>query len=646
MSDRGMACRAPATLFFSTKGAWNEKKRTLFYPDCIVCRINHCQCIPIKERQKYPSKKKTEETKPVEISTYTPQLHWQANAKQMYELSIDTRLDFSFTDDSHSTLIQKIEGILNFRVFTTNRNGVGVGFQLSPINYIASARKQPQVEKALSSFFTARFDKNGKLEKLFFPGTLFEQENAVLSEIIRALQVVIPNAGNGTWRLEEEHQTGIYQAEYMVNESQKDLTKVKSRYSSSKIEGYEVQVIKSHYTIKPSEKESWLKSMRGSETLNIHNKNYTLMRSNMNLSLELTVFKPDPNLEIWKEKKDFNAITAAFQKENKKNLASRKEAELKKQRDTFEKKGVELDKIIAQLGTHKYDKKHELVNYLNAFPQEALKIPSLLLYGGIDSNIAAIIINALELSGTSEAQKVLASIMNGLIQTSMNNIRAIIALGGVAEPIQTTLDSLWLCVETRGDDLLDDKSNTALLALGVLGNTLRKNGGEEYSILADKLRSKLDESANNFDMTTTTLLAIGNTGDPSFVPNIEPYLSSENPSLRATSAKALRNMDDRESLSLLAHTLQKEKDSRVRLSLVKSMGNRKADEQSISTVRELVTKEKHKDVRYNMIRYLVNNMHMFPENKEVLEKLLKQKDDEDSLKLILEGLDRQNKSSS
>lgn len=623
------------------------KKRELFFIlIALFAVLITASVFLLKNDKNILQEKKAEETKPVEISTYTPQLHWQANAKQMYELSIDTRLDFSFTDDSHSTLIQKIEGILNFRVFTTNRNGVGVGFQLSPINYIASARKQPQVEKALSSFFTARFDKNGKLEKLFFPGTLFEQENAVLSEIIRALQVVIPNAGNGTWTLEEEHQTGIYQAEYMVNESQKDLTKVKSRYSSSKIEGYEVQVIKSHYTIKPSEKESWLKSMRGSETLNIHNKNYTLMRSNMNLSLELTVFKPDPNLEIWKEKKDFNAITAAFQKENKKNLASRKEAELKKQRDTFEKKGVELDKIIAQLGTHKYDKKHELVNYLNAFPQEALKIPSLLLYGGIDSNIAAIIINALELSGTSEAQKVLASIMNGLIQTSMNNIRAIIALGGVAEPIQTTLDSLWLCVETRGDDLLDDKSNTALLALGVLGNTLRKNGGEEYSILADKLRSKLDESANNFDMTTTTLLAIGNTGDPSFVPNIEPYLSSENPSLRATSAKALRNMDDREFLSLLAHTLQKEKDSRVRLSLVKSMGNRKADEQSISTVRELVTKEKHKDVRYNMIRYLVNNMHMFPENKEVLEKLLKQKDDEDSLKLILEGLDRQNKSSS
>ncbi len=90
----------------------------------------------------------------------------------------------------------------------------------------------------------------------------------------------------------------------------------------------------------------------------------------------------------------------------------------------------------------------------------------------------------------------------------------------------------------------------------------------------------------------------------------------------------------------MAHTLQKEKDSRVRLSLVKSMGNRKADEQSISTVRELVTKEKHKDVRYNMIRYLVNNMYMFPENKEVLEKLLKQKNHEDSLKLIIEGLEQ------
>ena len=83
-----------------------------------------------------------------------PQLHWQANAKQMYKLSIDTRLDFSFTDDFHSTLIQKIEGILNFRIFTINRNGVGVGFQLSPINYMASGRKQPQVEKALSSPFS------------------------------------------------------------------------------------------------------------------------------------------------------------------------------------------------------------------------------------------------------------------------------------------------------------------------------------------------------------------------------------------------------------------------------------------------------------------------------------------------------------
>jgi hypothetical protein len=31
---------------------------------------------------------------------------------------------------------------------------------------------------------------------------------------------------------------------------------------------------------------------------------------------------------------------------------------------------------------------------------------------------------------------------------------------------------------------------------------------------------------------------------------------------------------------------------------------------------------------------------MFPENKEVLEKLLKQKNHEDSLKLIIEGLEQ------
>jgi len=178
------------------------KKRELFFIlIALFAVLITASVFLLKNDKNILQEKKAEETKPVEISTYTPQLHWQANAKQMYELSIDTRLDFSFTDDSHSTLIQKIEGILNFRVFTTNRNGVGVGFQLSPINYIASARKQPQVEKALSSFFTARFDKNGKLEKLFFPGTLFEQENAVLSEIIRALQVVIPNAGNRTWTL-------------------------------------------------------------------------------------------------------------------------------------------------------------------------------------------------------------------------------------------------------------------------------------------------------------------------------------------------------------------------------------------------------------------------------------------------------------
>lgn len=133
------------------------------------------------------------------------------------------------------------------------------------------------------------------------------------------------------------------------------------------------------------------------------------------------------------------------------------------------------------------------INTIHIFIRKGIGIPALFLKNEINSGAVASIINALELSGTPEAQKALISIIRGNHQLPLDRIRAIVALGGIQNPTTNTLNTLWNQVGKRATPLSIEMSNTAALALRNISKALKVKN----PTLSMKINSRLAEYSRN-----------------------------------------------------------------------------------------------------------------------------------------------------
>lgn len=574
--------------------------------------------------------------------SYPLKFNWESGARQMYRVKMIYEMDIELSKEDRGHFSQQIDGILNFRILEANPDKIKIGFQLSPIAIYISGKRVPELESIYSTFFLASFRRTGKPIKFYFPNNISEQEEIAISEVIRGLQVIIPEnmKDKKDWSTEEAHSTGKYIARYAVDGN--TILKKKLKYLSVDVKtvrgeapASKVKIINSRFMAKPSIPLSWLETVSGSEDLNIKSGNVVWLKAEMRTSLELVPFKPDPSLIIWKEKRSFEEILASFKK-GKKEVASYWE---KKQGEALKKEleHVDLNEIVSQLAKTEgkdINEIHLLRDYLCSFPEEASEIPALLLKKDINSGAAASIINALELSGHPEAQKALVSVMQDNHQLPLNRIRAIVALNGIQEPTGEALNALWDQFETRSNSLSLEMSNTAALALGSISNTLKDEDPDLSMEINFHLAECLSNTGNNKEETIILLKAMGNAADSSLVREIEPFISSEEPAIRAAAAEAYRNYADADSLSILSRQLTIEPEQEVRNAIVESLINREPDIGCIAIVQSLISAETNEDVRYNMIMFLGKNKEDYPQVITTLKEQASQEKSPEVLKLI------------
>lgn len=230
---------------------------------------------------------------------------------------------------------------------------------------------------------------------------------------------------------------------------------------------------------------------------------------------------------------------------------------------------------------------------------------------------------ALELAGTEQAQAALASVVSDTTWSTLDAMRAIVALGGVDQPSPDTVEALWeTALNSSSSDDRSQLASTATFALGSLGKTMNAAEDPYYSSLrADLLGGALSGSGTE---RANFVHAVGNTRDASMATDIVGLLDDAEPAVRRAAAQSLGMLGTNQAADELMSRFKQEDNSVVRGAIAESLVTwTEPSAPAVATIRAAVHAEPDENTRYNMARFLGANLEKFPENRPVLQDLLR-----------------------
>lgn len=179
-------------------------------------------------------------------------------------------------------------------------------------------------------------------------------------------------------------------------------------------------------------------------------------------------------------------------------------------------------------------------------------------------------------------------------------------------------EHLWAMTSQRQFD--SELANTAILALGHIGNTLRKLDATRYAELSEGLQAALRAAATPGERSAA-LAAIGNTGDASFQSEAAKHLAARDPQERGAAAKAVGRLPG--SQDVLRTALVTERDPYVRSRLAEGLvAQHETTPESLAQANRTILTESDARTRFALARYLGDHLDAFPEGRTTLARLL------------------------
>ena len=350
-------------------------------------------------------------------------------------------------------------------------------------------------------------------------------------------------------------------------------------------------------------------------------------------------------MDIWKDNFNFEEVKFQMTKEKKNPLSIWEEAEQKRLEKEYQ--GENFQSLYSKLFKNP-NQFTDLANmekmkaYLKHFPEEALKIPDLLIKGKISGNHIIEVIHLLATTGHKESQSALVSILSNKEQTAHARMQALAGFQEVRNPSEDSANALWRIYEFRKTEQDRDYSNTAVLALGTVALHTKQQEIAGKDSLPVKIKSRIlsELSQSNKDPIKLAVLldATGNTGDSSLFPKIKEYAKSEDKVARASLYSALGNFKDKDSLDFLKNNVTKEESPEGRIKIMQSLLHRKGDKDVAKTIQDSVQIESDVNARQYMLQYLIQNKNDVTDYKKTLEKLLETETNESNRELIYTGI--------
>ena len=215
-----------------------------------------------------------------------------------------------------------------------------------------------------------------------------------------------------------------------------------------------------------------------------------------------------------------------------------------------------------------------LAGYLVGRPGAITELMAALRNGSIDPKLHSALFLALERTGTPQAERALAEGVGDRRLSSVDRMRAAVALADVPHPSQQAVDALVAQARARGGDTeAEDVSRSALLALGTLDHNTAASNPELAAEARQELGARLRAMPPPGEVMTD-LDAVGNSGDESLVAAVEPYTDDPSPMVRAHAAGAFGRTVDAADEARLTAWLVREPDRGVRRAIVATLAAR------------------------------------------------------------------------
>lgn len=541
-------------------------------------------------------------------------LQWRVGSAQEYDVLVDSSFVMTMPGaSSGQSMAVQLDGVLDFQTLEVNPADVLVGMRLATMKMTVSGVSDATVNHALTQPFRVRFAINGLPLSFEFPSALAAEHRELIENLVRMFQLVVEDGD--AWVVQESNASGNYEAAYTRN-SPSSLLKKKQRYfSSAAATSANLPEVISDETIRLDVNNDWIAAMTLEETVSSKDFQGPSIVVTNHASLKLRERSTAGVADAW------NFVSSVAPAMTSKQAApstvpaiSREEAERRLRADI-----TALD--AAAEGRSIFI--HRLRDLLLVDGELPLVLLELMKTQQLSDRTRADLYLAFELAGSPAAQSALTSVFTDQSWSREDGLRAIVALGGVANPTQSTLEALWTTAHSTGGDR-DDLPGTAALALGSLGRSMNEAGDASYSSLQADLLDGASSAADTHQRATF-LHAIGNTGDsdPLTRSNIVPFLNDSAPEVRSAAAKTLGRLGASQVSDKLLQSFEQEQNDVVRGSITEALSTWEDPTlPAIVSIRSAIKNERDEIVRYNMALLLGKSMETFPENRIVLEQLL------------------------
>lgn len=536
---------------------------------------------------------------------------WRQGIAQRYRVLTDSSMQMQATAPGASSIRVQLQGYLDTLTLQVDNNAALLGMRLSSIELKINDTMNDAANRALTTPFRVRFSVNGMPQAFEFPAEVDQQNRSILENLVRSFQLSLENGTR--WTAEETNGSGTYQAVYHHTATgQFEKSKRKFTHTATGMVNW-VEISSSEYfTIKPS--ASWITEMKLEETLRSDGQGSPAMHVSNHASLTLV---PDAQLTLSPALWNFDAVAAA----DTLSAITQPVPDISPQeaRRRILASIPELDATTrGRLG---------LIHKLRDLLRVDASLPPLILDAlktqQLSDRTRADLYLALELAGTTSAQRALVEVMSDESWQLKDGIRAIVALGGVKQPATETISALWQLQQSSSGGERQRLASTATLALGSIGNTLKQNDAPEYASLRSTLLSNA-LGAGYANQRSTSIRALGNTHDATLANDVVILLNDTEPTIRQAAALSLGTLGTDQVADRLVSHYREEDNGYVRGAIAESLQSwTSPTDAAMAMFRQRVRSEVDETTRYNITVLLGNNLNQFPENEAVLRDIIR-----------------------
>ena len=545
-----------------------------------------------------------------------PGLRWKAGSAQQYQVTFNSAMRMeAIAGGGAQTIRVTMTCQLDMHTLEIIDHGALVGMQLSAVELRVNGHADPLTNTALATPFRIRFTVQGVPESFEFPADVTAKHRSMLEKLVQTFQVTMEDGS--AWVAQESNASGVYEATYRRTGPGR-LEKIKSHIyplpSGSMLAG---AIIDSKESIRIDPQRDWIAAMNVDEILRTQDHGRLSMEITNLATIELKSTAPAVTSGVW----HFVAAAAPPETEAATPIPDLTPQDARRQ----------ILAVLPELDTAT-ESRTAWIHRLRDLLRVDASLPVMLLEEmktqPFSDRTRADLYLALELAATDSAQAALITVVEDDGWSTRDAMRAIVALAGVNRPSADTLSALWEKAESMPtSDGGQQLANTATLALGSLGNSMNATGDPDYPALRERLLNGALSSTGSDVSTvqrTNYVHALGNTGDASLAEDVVIFLDDDALSVRRAAALSLGTLGtDQAAEALMAH-LGQEKSSQVRGAIAESLVKWTAPSASaMVSIGTAIRAEPDENTRYNMARFLGANLDAFPENRAILEELLR-----------------------